>query len=148
MSIHPKDQFEIERIYGLAKADIGERMIKLQDDSYELGLDRGLQHNERLISAAHDLMKALKPTGDRVPSHLFFADMQAALGPVLRPDTPPKVLPRVWEWQQQVTTGTKVPGDVPFGCRFHRETRRALIWLSVLCIALDAAVALVIWAPR
>lgn len=63
MSIHQKDQEAIERQHGLAVADIHERLITLQDASYELGYARGLQQGQQMgRPAVHfaDLMMSTK----------------------------------------------------------------------------------------
>jgi hypothetical protein len=52
MSIHQKDQSEIERLHGLAVADIHERLIPLQDASYELGFARGLAAGQAVARTA------------------------------------------------------------------------------------------------
>lgn len=56
--IHPQDQQRIEQLHGAASADIEERMISLQDASYELGRQRGLaegkaQRDELLAALQH-----------------------------------------------------------------------------------------------
>jgi hypothetical protein len=52
MSIHQKDQSEIERQHGLAVADIHERLIQLQDASYDLGFARGLAAGQEVARPA------------------------------------------------------------------------------------------------
>jgi hypothetical protein len=62
MSIHAKDQDQIERQHGLAVADIHERLITLQDASYELGYARGLENGkakrDKLLVALKELLHA------------------------------------------------------------------------------------------
>jgi hypothetical protein len=59
MSIHAKDQAQIERLHGLAVADIHERLITLQYASYELGYARGLEQGkarrDELLAALRNL---------------------------------------------------------------------------------------------
>ena len=56
-AIHPQDQLRIEQLHGAASADIEERMIKLQDASYELGRQRGLAEGK---AQRAELLEALK----------------------------------------------------------------------------------------
>lgn len=56
--IHPQDQQRIEQLHGAASADIEERLISLQDASYELGRQRGMaegkeQRDELLAALRH-----------------------------------------------------------------------------------------------
>lgn len=57
MSIHAKDQDQIERLHGLAVAEIHERLIALQDASYALGRARGLEQGKALRD---ELLAALR----------------------------------------------------------------------------------------
>ncbi len=57
MSIHAKDQDQIERLHGMAVAEIHERLITLQDASYELGYARGLEQGK---AQRHALIEALR----------------------------------------------------------------------------------------
>lgn len=58
--IHPQDQQRIEQLHGAASADIEERLISLQDDSYELGRQRGQSEGkaqrDELLEALEELV--------------------------------------------------------------------------------------------
>lgn len=55
--IHPQDQQRIEQLHGAASADIEERLISLQDASYELGRQRGQAEGK---AQRDELLEALK----------------------------------------------------------------------------------------